>query len=98
MSTTFPGESPEYRAARNHLLEQEISLRRAMESVAAARRSLPPGGLIPEDYIFDTIGPNGKPAKVKLSQLFTPEQNSLVIYNFMFPRWKIGRASCRERV
>jgi predicted dithiol-disulfide oxidoreductase (DUF899 family) len=87
MSTTFPGESPEYRTARNHLLEQEINLRRAMESVAAARRSLPPGGLIPEDYQFDTIGPNGKPAKVKLSQLFTAEQNSLVIYNFMFPRW-----------
>jgi predicted dithiol-disulfide oxidoreductase (DUF899 family) len=87
MTITFPGESPEYRAARNHLLDEEINLRRAMESVAAARRSLPPGGPIPEDYLFDTIGPDGSPEKIKLSQLFTPEQKSLVVYNFMFPRW-----------
>ena len=43
MSTTFPGESAEYRAARDRLLEQEIELRRAMEAVAARRRELPPG-------------------------------------------------------
>jgi predicted dithiol-disulfide oxidoreductase (DUF899 family) len=86
VSIAFPGESPEYRAARDHLLEQEINLRRAMESVAAARRSLPPGGLVPEDYVFDAIGRHGTPAKVKLSELFSPTQNSLVIYNFMFPR------------
>ncbi|MBB5315957.1 DUF899 family protein [Tunturibacter empetritectus] len=87
MTITFPGESPEYRAARNRLLDEEISLRRAMESVAIARRNLPPGGPVPEDYLFDTIDPNGNPEKIKLSQLFTPEQKSLVVYNFMFPRW-----------
>jgi predicted dithiol-disulfide oxidoreductase (DUF899 family) len=38
MAIAFPGESAEYRAARNRLLEQEIELRRAMEAVAAARR------------------------------------------------------------
>jgi len=43
MTIAFPGESAEYRAARNRLLEQEIELRRAMEAVAAARRRLPPG-------------------------------------------------------
>jgi predicted dithiol-disulfide oxidoreductase (DUF899 family) len=37
MSVAFPGESADYRAARDHLLEQEIELRRAMEAVAAAR-------------------------------------------------------------
>ena len=47
MSITFPGESAEYRAARDRLLEQEIELRRAMEAVAAARRELPPGGRRP---------------------------------------------------
>ena len=47
MGTTFPGESAEYRAARDRLLEQEIELRRAMEAVAAARRELPPGGASP---------------------------------------------------
>src|SRR5207237_450351 len=41
----FPGESAEYRAARDRLLEQEIELRRATEAVAAARRELPPGGV-----------------------------------------------------
>jgi predicted dithiol-disulfide oxidoreductase (DUF899 family) len=86
MSITFPGESPEYRAARNHLLDEEISLRRAMEEVAAARRNLPPGGLIPEDYVFDAPGPDGTPTRIKLSQLFAPGKNTLVIYNFMFPR------------
>ena len=41
MTIAFPGESAEYRAARNRLLEREIELRRAMEAVAAARRRLP---------------------------------------------------------
>ena len=39
----FPGESPEYRAARDRLLEWDNGLRRQMEAVAAARRDLPPG-------------------------------------------------------
>lgn len=52
MSITFPGESAEYRAARDRLLEQEISLRRTTEAVAAARRDLSPGGEVPEDYVF----------------------------------------------
>jgi len=53
VSITFPGESADYRAARDRLLEQEIELRRAMEAVAAARRGLPPGGIVPEDYVFE---------------------------------------------
>ena len=56
MSVTFPGESAEYRAARDRLLVQEIELRRAMEAVAAARRELPPGGVVPEDYVFQGAG------------------------------------------
>jgi predicted dithiol-disulfide oxidoreductase (DUF899 family) len=87
MSLTFPGESLEYRNARERLLHDEIALRRAMEAVAVSRRNLPPGGLIPEDYLFDGLGPDGTPTKIKLSELFAPGQNSLVIYNFMFPRW-----------
>jgi predicted dithiol-disulfide oxidoreductase (DUF899 family) len=50
VSLTFPGESAEYRVARIRLLEQEIQLRRAMEAVVAAKRELPPGGAVPEDY------------------------------------------------
>src|SRR5437868_325869 len=52
MQIRFPGESAEYRAARDRLLEREIELRRAMEAAAAARRALPPGGAVPEDYVF----------------------------------------------
>ena len=86
MKIGFPGESVEYRAARNRLLEQEIELRRTMEAVAAARRRLPPGGVVPEDYVFSGKGPDGSPAGVRLSDLFVPGRNSLVIYSFMFPR------------
>jgi predicted dithiol-disulfide oxidoreductase (DUF899 family) len=86
MSVTFPGESAEYRAARDRLLEQEIELRRATEAVAAARRELPPGGVVPEDYIFQGGGADGTPADVRLSELFRPGKDSLVVYNFMFPR------------
>jgi predicted dithiol-disulfide oxidoreductase (DUF899 family) len=86
MGMTFPGESREYRAARERLLRQEIELRRAMEAVAAARRALPPGGVLPEDYVFEGEGANGTPTDVRLSELFAPGKNSLVIYSFMFPR------------
>ena len=86
MAIAFPGESAEYRAARDLLLEQEIELRRAMEAVALARRRLPPGGVVPDDYAFHGQGPGGEPAEVRLSQLFAPGKDSLVIYSMMFPR------------
>jgi predicted dithiol-disulfide oxidoreductase (DUF899 family) len=86
MSVKFPGESEEYRAARDRLLAQEIELRRQMEAVAAARRELPPGGEVPEDYVFQGEGPDGKPMDVRLSELFAPGKHSLAIYSFMFPR------------
>lgn len=86
MTLAFPGEAPEYRAARNRLLEREVELRRTMEAVAAARRELPPGGTVPEDYVFEGVGADGAPGRVRLSELFAPGKDSLVIYNFMFPR------------
>jgi predicted dithiol-disulfide oxidoreductase (DUF899 family) len=86
MGITFPGESPEYRKARDRLLEQEVALRRSMEAVAEARRALPPGGLVPEDYVFHGLGADGAPADIRLSELFAPGKDSLAVYNFMFPR------------
>jgi predicted dithiol-disulfide oxidoreductase (DUF899 family) len=86
MRTRFPGESAEYRAARERLLEQEIALRRMMEAVATARRELPPGGVVPDDYVFQGAGAEGAPTDVRLSELFAPGTESLVIYSFMFPR------------
>jgi predicted dithiol-disulfide oxidoreductase (DUF899 family) len=82
----FPGESEEYRAARDRLLEREIELRRVMEEVAAARRELPPGGPVPEDYLFQGVGPDGENTDVRLSELFESGKDSLAIYSFMFPR------------
>ena len=57
-----------------------------MEAVAAARRQLPPGGVVPQDYVFQGAGPDGEPTDVRLSELFAPGKDSLLIYNFMFPR------------
>ncbi len=88
MKLEFPGESAAYRAARDRLLDQEIALRREMEALAAARRALPPGGLVPQDYVFDGIGADGTFIKVKLSEMFAAGKDSLIVYNMMFPRHK----------
>jgi predicted dithiol-disulfide oxidoreductase (DUF899 family) len=64
MGIRFPGESAEYRAAWDRLLQQEIELRLAMEDVAVARRRLPAGGVVPEDYVFRGRGADGAPADV----------------------------------
>src|SRR5688572_18655064 len=86
MSVTFPNESPEYRSARRKLLQREVSLRREMEGVAAQVRALPPGGAVSEDYEFDHIGADGASAKVRLSELFRPGTDALIVYHYMFPR------------
>jgi predicted dithiol-disulfide oxidoreductase (DUF899 family) len=80
----FPGESGEYRRERNRLLEAEVELRRAIERVAAQRRALPPGGAVPEDYVFESAA--GDRGKVRFSELFAPGKDTLVVYSFMFPR------------
>src|ERR1700756_1974437 len=81
----FPGESEEYRRERNRLLEAEVELRRAQERVAAQRRALPPGGAVPEDYVFESASREG--GEVRLSELFEPSTDTLVLYSFMFPRY-----------
>jgi predicted dithiol-disulfide oxidoreductase (DUF899 family) len=86
MSLSFPNESIDYRAARNRLLQQEIELRRMTEAVAQARRQLPPGGIVAQDYVFLQAGPNDTPTEVRMSELFGQGLDTLVIYNFMFPR------------
>ena len=85
----FPGESAEYRAARDRLLEAEIALRRQTEAVAAQRRALPPGGLVPQDYVFA-----GETGPVKLSELFG-ERDVLLLYGFMLgPKMERACPSC----
>lgn len=74
----FPNETTKYRQARNRLLKAEMALRAQAEKVAAARRKLPAGGKVPQDYVFDS--PAGK---VKLSELFE-RGDTLVAYSFMY--------------
>jgi predicted dithiol-disulfide oxidoreductase (DUF899 family) len=93
-NVTFPGESSEYRSARNELLAAEDELRRLNEQVAAQRRALPAGGLLAEDYVFESAGDG---SAVRFSELFAPGKNTLVIYHMMFPRWsKNPRAGAPE--
>jgi predicted dithiol-disulfide oxidoreductase (DUF899 family) len=97
----FPGESEEYRRERNQLLEAESELRRQIETVAAQRRALPPGGVVPDDYRFEDVS-DGR--EVRFSELFEAGKDTLVIYSFMFPRYsadtrpgprKVRPRSCR---
>ena len=95
----FPHESDEYRVARDALLSEEIELRRQVERVAERRRALPPGGVVPEDYEFETspVGEHatGKVAAVRLSDLFVRPNSSLLIYSFMFgPAMEQACPSC----
>jgi predicted dithiol-disulfide oxidoreductase (DUF899 family) len=78
----YPNESAEHREARNRLLAEEIALRTQIEAVAERRRALPPGGEVPQDYLFERIGKNLMPEKVEMSKLFG-RNNTLILYSFM---------------
>jgi predicted dithiol-disulfide oxidoreductase (DUF899 family) len=78
----FPNETDEYRVARDELLEAEIALRSQIEAVAAQRRALPIGGVVPQDYAFEALR-GGREVVVPLSELFDGRE-TLLLYNFMF--------------
>ena len=86
--TNLANESAEYLAKREELRQAEIELMRQRERVAELRRALPPGATIP-DYEF-LEGPtslddgDGPLRTVRLSELFTGPDRSLVIYQFMY--------------
>ena len=73
-----PGESADYRTARQCLLAREYELRRLTESVAAERRALPPGAEVTRAYRF--VGEEGE---VTLADLFGAH-NALFVYSYMF--------------
>jgi predicted dithiol-disulfide oxidoreductase (DUF899 family) len=81
---SFPNETADYRKAREELLKAEIDLRAQVERVAAMRRSLPPGGLVKQDYAFDEMTRDGGVRKVRLSELFEAPKESLFVYSFMY--------------
>ncbi len=79
----YPNESNAYRKARNELLEQELELRAQIEKVASARRNLPLGGLLKENYEFKTLV-NGKTESIKFDELFQNGKQALFLYSFMY--------------
>jgi predicted dithiol-disulfide oxidoreductase (DUF899 family) len=86
--TNLTNESAEYLAKREELRLAEIESMRLRERVAELRRQLPEGATI-QDYEFEegpaTLDAGDSPAKkVKLSELFTSPDRSVVIYHFMF--------------
>ena len=86
--TNLTNESPEYLAKREELRLAEIELMRQRERVADLRRHLPAGATI-QDYQFEE-GPRDLHAgdapvrNVRLSELFTRPNRSLVIYHLMY--------------
>jgi predicted dithiol-disulfide oxidoreductase (DUF899 family) len=81
----FPGESDQYRQAREELLQAEIDLRRQTEAVAAKRRAMPMGGVVPHDYAFEEWDAGTNSARtVRLSELFAKSKDTLFLYSHMF--------------
>lgn len=86
--TNLLNESGEYLARREELRLAEIELMRHSERVAELRRQLPQGAIV-QDYEFDegpvTLAGGDAPVRtVRLSELFTAPDRSVVVYHFMF--------------
>lgn len=77
-SLLVPGADDGYRQARERLRDAEIDLRDRIEAVAAMRRSLPPGPVMPE-YAFVENG-----GRVHLSELFADDKPYLILYHLMY--------------
>jgi predicted dithiol-disulfide oxidoreductase (DUF899 family) len=86
--TNLPNESDNYLSKREELRLAEIELMRQRERVAELRRSLPEGAIV-QDYVFEEgpvdLDAGDSPTRtVRLSELFTGSDRSLVIYHFMY--------------
>lgn len=84
---TFPGECSAYRTARKDLLAAELALKDQRETVAALRRALPLGGVVPQDYVFQEgpadLSQDGSVVETSLSALFAPDQPNLIVAHVM---------------
>lgn len=87
-NTRLSNESDDYLSKREDLRLAEIELMRQRERVAELRRQLPEGAIV-QDYVFEE-GPADLDAgdapirKVRLSELFTAPDRSLLVYHFMY--------------
>jgi predicted dithiol-disulfide oxidoreductase (DUF899 family) len=82
----MPGADDAYRRSRDRLRAAEIELRDKIDAVAAMRRELPPGPVVP-DYTFIE---NGSP--VRLSALFAAGKPYLILYHLMY--WAADDSFC----
>ncbi|MGH1537870.1 MAG: DUF899 family protein [Gammaproteobacteria bacterium] len=84
----FPNESDQYRKARNELLQKEIELRKTIEKVSTLRRTLPQGGKLKNNYLFEegatSLTDLETVKQTCFSELFEENKRSLVIYSFMY--------------
>jgi hypothetical protein len=77
-SLLMPGAEEAYRQSRDRLRGAEIDLRDRIEAVAAMRRSLPPGPIVPDyEFIEDA-------KRVRLSELFSDGKPYLILYHLMY--------------
>ncbi|HEY7011327.1 MAG TPA: DUF899 family protein [Streptosporangiaceae bacterium] len=91
--TNLAGESPDYLARREELRLAEIELMRHQERVAELRRDLPPGAAV-EDYEFqegpaDLAAGDSPTREVRLSELFSAPDRTLVVYQFMYGKKEV---------
>jgi predicted dithiol-disulfide oxidoreductase (DUF899 family) len=73
-------ESDEYRRQRDELRRAELDLIDHIERVAALRRNLPADTVVDDYELVDVTSGNG----VRLSQLFTGPDRTLILYHFMY--------------
>jgi len=91
--TRLQNQSGEYLAKREELRVLEVESMRVRERVAALRRELPKGAAI-KDYVFlegpsDLSGGDTPVRQVRLSDLFTAPDRTLVFYQFMFGKKQV---------
>ena len=90
----YPNESAAYRDARAALLKDEQALVDKMKAVAEKRRTLPPGGELKEDYVFQWASDGKVGQSVTFSELFAGK-DTLLLYSWMFgPNWDKPCPSC----
>lgn len=84
--TRLQNESAEYLAKREELRALELESMRVRERVAALRRELPKGATV-KDYVF--LEGDTPVRQVRLSELFTAPDRTLVLYQFMFGKKQV---------
>ena len=94
----YPNETPEYRSARNALLQEEEALITRVKAVAELRRKLPLGGRLKEDYVFVGANEHDLGREIRFSELFG-DKKTLLLYSLMYGAdWDKPCPSCTSLV